>query len=95
LRPVGGGAEFDVGVDDDGVVVVGDLCLAAELDRAVDAALADRRGVGVMQADQAGRAVGRLPGQPGTGLGDDYAGAFDGGRQLIQRPAQGVLAPVR
>jgi hypothetical protein len=55
-------------VEDDAVVVVGDLGLVTELDRAVDASLADRPGVGVMQADQPGRAARGLPGQPQTDL---------------------------
>ena len=63
LRPVGGGAIFDGVVEDDAIVVVADLGLVPELDRAVDAALADRPGIGIMQADQAGRAVGDLPAQ--------------------------------
>jgi hypothetical protein len=88
LRVVGGGAVLDVVVQDDAVIVVGDLRLVTELDRAVDAALADRPGVGVMQADQPGGAFWGLPGQPGPGLSHDRAGALDGGRQLIERPPQ-------
>ena len=61
LRPVGGGAVFNGVVEDDAVVVVSDLGLVAELDRAVDAPFADRPGVGVVQADQAGCAFGVCP----------------------------------
>ena len=46
-----------------------------------------------MQADQPGRALRRLPGQPGTGLGHDLAGALDRDRQLIQRPPQPAPHP--
>ena len=44
----------------------GDLALIAELHRLAGAPFADRAGVGVVQADQPGRAFGCLPGQPGS-----------------------------
>jgi len=44
-------ASFDGVIDDDAVVVVGDLSLLPEFDGPVDASLADRPGVGVVQAD--------------------------------------------
>src|SRR6185437_16584855 len=47
LRAVGGGAAFHAVVHDDAVVVVQHLGLIPELDRPVDAALADRPGIGV------------------------------------------------
>jgi hypothetical protein len=61
--------------------------------RAVDAALADRAGVGVVQADQPGRAGRELPGEPGPGLGHDLRGALDGDRQLAQCPHQPAARP--
>jgi hypothetical protein len=88
LRPVRGGAVFHCAVQDDAVVVVGDLGLVAELDRAVDAALADRPGIRVVQADPPGRAVRHCPGHPGPGLPHDRGGALDGDRQLVQGPPQ-------
>src|SRR5437016_5021406 len=42
--------------------------LYPELHRPADAALVDRLGVGVGQADQPGRAVWYLPGQPGRAV---------------------------
>jgi hypothetical protein len=42
-------AGLDAVIQDDAVVVVDDLGFVSELDRAVDAALADRPGVGVVQ----------------------------------------------
>jgi hypothetical protein len=59
-RPMAGGQQRRVGwvADHDGVVehdpvgVVDDLGLVAELDRPAQPALADRPGVGVVQADQ-------------------------------------------
>ena len=45
LGAIGSSAVLDAVVEDDAVVIVGDLGLAAELDRAVDAALADRPGI--------------------------------------------------
>jgi hypothetical protein len=53
-RGVRSGTVFDAVVEDDAVVVVGDLGFVAELDRLVDASLADRPGVRIVQADQAG-----------------------------------------
>jgi hypothetical protein len=88
LRAVRGGAAFDGVVQHDAVVVVGDLGLVSELHRAVDAALADRPGIGVVQADQPGGAGWHLPGQPGPGLGHDDGGPRDRDGQLIQRPPQ-------
>ena len=62
LWPVRVCAVFDAVIEDDAVVVVGNLGLVSELDRLVDASFADRPGVGVVQADQAGCAFWRLPG---------------------------------
>jgi hypothetical protein len=59
-------------VEHDAVVVVHDLAydlgLVAELDRFAEPILGDRAGVGIVQADPPGRAVGRRPGQPLPGL---------------------------
>src|SRR5689334_8678969 len=65
LGAVGGSAVFHGVVQDDTVVVVGDLGLVPELDRPVDAPLADRPGIGIVQADQPGGTGGELAGQPG------------------------------
>ena len=46
-----------------------------------------------MQADQPGRAVRELPGQPGPGLRHDLGGALDRDRQFIQRPPQPPAHP--
>jgi hypothetical protein len=93
VRPVGGSAIFHGVVQDDAVVIVGDLGLVAELDGPVDAAFADRPRVGVVQADQPGRAVRHLPSQPGPGLRHDRGGALDGDRQIVQRPPQSAVRP--
>jgi hypothetical protein len=61
--------------------------------RTAGAAFADRPGVGVVQADQPGGAVGHLPGQPGPGLGHERGGPADGDRQLAQRPPQPPADP--
>ena len=92
LGAIRSGAVLDAVVEDDAVVIVGDLGLVAELDRAVDAALADRPGIGIMQADQPGRGVRGLPGQPGPGLGHDRRGPLDAYRQLAQRPGRPALS---
>jgi hypothetical protein len=68
--------------------------LVPELDRLADAALADRPRIGVVQADQPGRAVGHLPGQPGPGLGHHRGGPADHDRQLAQRPSEPAAAVV-
>jgi hypothetical protein len=57
------------------------------------AGAASCQGAPAVQADQAGRAFGCLPGQPGTGLSHDLAGALDRDRQLIQRPPQPAPDP--
>jgi hypothetical protein len=58
-RLVLAGAVSGAVVEDDAVIVVGDLGLANELDWPVDAAIADRPGTGIVQADHPG------PGSPG------------------------------
>ena len=88
LRAVGGGAKLDAVVEDDALVVVGDLGLVTELDRAVNTPLADRPRIAIMQADQPGGTLRGLPGQPGPGLRHDRAGPLDRDRQLRQRPPQ-------
>jgi hypothetical protein len=50
-------------VEHDAVVVVDDLRLVAELHRLAEAALGDRAGIGVVQADQPPRPVRSDPGQ--------------------------------
>jgi hypothetical protein len=75
-------------VQDDAVVVVDDLGFVAELGGVPEPAAADRPGVGVMQADQAGCGVGHHAGQPGPGLGDHGRGALHRGGQLADGAAQ-------
>jgi hypothetical protein len=53
------------------------LGLVAELDRFVDAALGDRPGIRVVQADQPGGRGGHVTGEAAVGLRDDAASAFD------------------
>jgi hypothetical protein len=67
LRGVGHGAAFDAVVEDDAIVVAGDLGLVPGPGRLIDAPFADRAGVGVVQADQPGRTAGGLPSQPSGG----------------------------
>src|SRR6266508_742153 len=88
LWRVCGVAGLDVVVEDDAVGVVHDLGLVAELDRLAETALADRPGVGVVQADQPGRTVGHLAPQSGAGLCDDPACALQGRVQFVQRAMQ-------
>jgi hypothetical protein len=63
-------------VQDDAVVVVDDLGLAAELDGLAEAALRDGTGVGIMQRHEAGGAIGGGAGDAELGLRRD---AFDPG----------------
>src|SRR5690349_14174292 len=79
LWGVGRVACLDGVVDHDTVVVIGDLGFIAELDRFTQAALGDRTGIPVVQADPPGGAVGDLPRHPWPGLRDDLAGR---GQQL-------------
>jgi hypothetical protein len=74
LGCVGGVAAFDGVVEYDAVVVVDDLGLVAELDRPAQAALGDRAGVAVVQADPPDGPVRCDPGQPLSGLLGDPAG---------------------
>ena len=69
LRGVGRVADLDVVIEDDTVVVVDELRLVAELDRLAEAALADRAGVGVVQADQPGGRCRASPRPAGYGSG--------------------------
>ena len=85
---VGRVAELDLVVEHDPVGVVGDLGLVAELDRLAEPALEDRAGIGVVQADQPGRASGVAAGQAGAGWADHLAGAPDGGLQVVHQPGQ-------
>ena len=71
LRRVGRVALLDGVVENDAVFVVGHLGLVAELDRFAQPALGDRPGVGVVQADPPGGALGCGPGQPLPGLRSD------------------------
>ena len=48
-------------IQDDAVVVVDDLGLVPELDRATEPALGDRAGIAVVQADPPGRPIGGIP----------------------------------
>jgi hypothetical protein len=68
-------------IDDNAVIVVGDLGLVAELDRFAQAALGDRARIAVVQTDPPSGAVGSDAGQPLPGLGGDLAGR---GQQLSQ-----------
>src|SRR3954447_23077119 len=80
LRRVSRVARFDGVIDDDAVVVVGDLGLVAEFDRFTEAALGDRARIAVVQADPPSGAVGDLSGHPLAGLRGDLAGR---GQQLL------------
>ena len=64
-------ALFDVVVDDDAIDVVGYLCLVPELHRLAQSALADGTGIGVVEGDQPGGAIGDLAGKSEAGLADD------------------------
>ena len=74
LRRVGRVALLDGVIESDAVFVVGQLGLVAELDRFPEPALGDRPGVGVVQADSAGGALGCGPGPPLPRLRSDLAG---------------------
>lgn len=76
LRSVGRVALFDVVIENDAVGVVDNLGLVAELDGSVDAALADRSGVRVVQADQTCRRVGLAAIEPNTGWALTCAGRW-------------------
>src|SRR6266699_4094762 len=64
--------------------------LVAELDGAADAALADRAGVGIVQADQPAGPVGHATSQTNAGLVEQAAGLLDRGLELVD---QGCAAP--
>jgi len=74
-------------VQHDAVVVVGDMAFAAELGGLAEAALGDRPGVGVVQADPPGRAVRGDPGEPLPDLGGDPLGRVQQSGQVIDRAA--------
>jgi hypothetical protein len=90
-------------VQDDAVVVVGDLGLVPELDGLAEPALGDRPGVRVVQAHPPGGPVRHRAGQPLSRLRGDLAGGFQQLRQIIDccaaqpapQPARGVLEPCR
>jgi hypothetical protein len=82
-------------VEHDPVGVVDDLGLVAELDRPADAALADRPGVRVVQADQPACPVGHPTGKAGVGLVEQPTGPLGRGLQLVHDRPQptGGLGP--
>src|SRR5216683_5351696 len=87
LRAVGRVALLDGVVEDDPVVVVGDLGLVPELDGLAETALGDGPGILVMQADPPGRPGRHVPGQPLPGLRGDRHGHLQQPGQVIDRPA--------
>src|SRR5215207_3687014 len=95
LGRVGGVALLDGVVQDDAVVVVGQLGLVAELDRFAEAALGDRAGVRVVQADPPLGAVRCLSGQPLPGLGGDPPGRVDQLTEVVHRSGESTTAPAR
>ena len=90
---VGGVAGLDVVIEDDPVGVVADLGFGSELDRLAKSAFRDRAGVGVVQADSAGRAVGGGPADPLPGLRGDLAGRVQQVGQVVDRPGQPATPP--
>jgi hypothetical protein len=82
-------------VEHDAVVVVGDLALVAELDRLAEAALGDRPGVAVVQADPPAGAVGGDAGEPLPGLRGDPAGRLQQPGQVIDRAGVCQISGVR
>ena len=82
---VGRVAELDVVIDDDTVLVVDDLRLAAELDRFAETALGDRPGIGIMQRHHLTRPLWGGAGQTLTGLPGDLAGRDHGGLQRVHQ----------
>ena len=93
LRAVGGVALLQDVIEDDPVVIVGDLGLVAELDGLAEPALGDRAGVGVVQADSPGRAAGHRAGQPLACLRGDLAGGHHQPGQVAGRPAEPAPPP--
>ena len=87
-RRVGRVAQVHAVVEHDPVDVVDDLALVAELHRLPEAALRDRAGVRVVQADQPAGRGRHHPAQPGPGLGDDLPGAAQDELQLGDRRDQ-------
>lgn len=74
LWRVGRVAAFDGVVEYDPIIVVDQLPLVAELDRAAQPALGDRAAVAVVQAHPAGGAVRGGPGRPLAGLSAEQVG---------------------
>ena len=95
LRRVGRVAHLDGVIDDDAVVVVGDLGFVAELDRLAQAALGDRAGIAIVQADPPSGAVGDLSGHPLPGLRGDLAGRRHQLGQVVDRAHQPAAPPPR
>jgi hypothetical protein len=79
LRGVGRVSLLQGVVQDDAVVVVGDLGLVAELDRLAEPAFGDGAGVAVVQADPAGGPVRGGPSKPPPGLGSDEVSGYSDG----------------
>ncbi|SHY36498.1 Uncharacterised protein [Mycobacteroides abscessus subsp. abscessus] len=95
LRRVGRVAHLDGVIDDDAVLVVGDLSFVAELDRLAQAALGDRAGIAIMQADPPSGAVGDLSGHPLAGLRGDLAGRGHQLGKVVDRAHQPATPPPR
>jgi hypothetical protein len=60
----------------------GHLCLVPELHRLAQSALADGTGIGVVEGDQPGGAIGDLAGKSDAGLADDLVEGGDRGLEL-------------
>ena len=71
------------------------LGLVAELDGLAQAALGDRAGVAVVQADPPGRPAGHRAGQPLTGLRGQCLGPLQQAGQVVDRPAHPGPHPPR
>src|SRR6185369_6323 len=91
LRGVYRVSDLDRVVEDDAIGVVDDLRLVAELHGLAQPALADRAGVGIMQADQPGGRLGHHPGQPATGLRHHPLSALDHGVEVVDRLLQSAF----
>jgi len=78
-RRVGRVAYLDAVVDDDAVIIVGDLGFVAELDWLAQAALSDRAGIAIVKADPPSGAVG----------GDDLASRDQQFGQFVDRASAG------
>ena len=88
LRCVGRVPGLHVVIEDDPVVVVGDLCLVAELDGFTEPALRDRPGLLVVQAHHPVRPIEGDPSNALAGLADDPGGRLQQVRQVVDGAGQ-------